>query len=117
MALDLATLSIVLFFISTIQAIVMLFIFRIVHNYPGMNYLLVSCFFTALSGLVFALRSGVISDIPAILISNLSTFLAVFALNIGFSKFLKRDIAKKWLLTILVLFFISFLRSLWSSMM
>lgn len=108
MALDLATLSIVLFFISTIQAIVMLFIFRIVHNYPGMNYLLASCFFTALSGLVFALRSGVMSEIPAILISNLSTFLAVFAFNIGFSKFLQREIAKKWLLTILALFFISF---------
>lgn len=108
MVLDLATLSIVLFFISTIQAIVMLFIFRIVHNYPGMNYLLASCFFTALSGLVFALRSGVISDIPAILISNLSTFLAVYALNIGFSKFLQRDIAKKWLITILILFFTSF---------
>lgn len=108
MALDLATLSIVLFFISTIQAIVMLFIFRIVHNYPGMNYLLASCFFTALSGLVFALRSGVISEIPAILISNLSTFLAVSALNIGISKFLKLDIAKKWLFTLLVLFIITF---------
>ena len=108
MALDLATLSIVLFFISSIQAIVMLFIFRIIHNYPGMNYLLASCFFTALSGLVFALRGSFISDAPAILISNLSTFLAVIALNVGFSKFLGLSIAKKWLLATFLLFFISF---------
>lgn len=108
MALDLATLSIALFFISSIQAIVMLFLFRIIHSYPGMNYILASCLFTALSGLVFALRSSFFSDAPAVLVSNFSTFLAVITLNVGFKKFLGLPIAKKWLLATIHLFFISF---------
>jgi diguanylate cyclase (GGDEF)-like protein/PAS domain S-box-containing protein len=108
MTLDITTLSIALFFISSIQAIVMLFIFRIIQNYPGMNYLLASCFFSATSGLIFAMRSSLLSGSLTILGSNFSSFLAVIALNIGFSRFLGLPLEKKKLFTLMALFLAGF---------
>lgn len=103
MTLDIVTLSIALFFISSIQAIVMLFLFRIIQNYPGMYYLLASCLFSALSGLIFAVCTSLMYKDLAILGSNIFSFLAVTALNIGFTKFLGLQMKKRKLFILIVL--------------
>ena len=100
MTLDIVTLSIALFFISSIQAIVMLFIFRTIQDYPGMYYLLASCISSAVSGLFFVLCTTFICGGLAFLGSNIFCFLAILTLNIGFSKFLglKVEKGKLWIL-------------------
>lgn len=108
MTLDIATLSIALFFISSIQAIVMLFIFRIIQNYPGMYYLLASCIFSAASGLIFALCTSLLCGNLAIMGSNIFTFLAVITLNIGFSKFLGLQVEKRKLFILIALLLTGF---------
>ena len=103
MTLDFPTLSIVLFFISLIQVLIMLFVFRIMKYYPGMNYLLSSCLFSSACGILYALHTTESESIVWILVTNLSFYLSIICLNIGFSKFLNLPVSKWKLLTLTML--------------
>nr|WP_314465044.1 sensor domain-containing diguanylate cyclase [uncultured Clostridium sp.] len=105
MILDLPSISIVLFYISFIQLLIMLFVFRIIKNYPGMNHLLFSCFSSALCGLLYASQYSSFHSSLLVFLSNLSFYFALLGLNIGFSKFLALPVDKKKLLALTLLFF------------
>lgn len=105
MILDIPTIAIVYFYISFIQVLIMLFVFRIIKIYPGMNYLLFSCIFSAVCGLLYAYQY--ISHYGNLLVffSNISFYCSILSLNIGFSRFLDLPVARKKLLLISILFF------------
>lgn len=105
MTLDFPTLSIVLFFISIVQVLIMLFVFRIMKYYPGMNYLLSSCMFSSVCGLLYALHCSDTGGVTWNFLSNLSFYLSIIGLNIGFSKFLNLTVSKWKLLALTSLFF------------
>ncbi|GLB32609.1 hypothetical protein LAD12857_45320 [Lacrimispora amygdalina] len=105
MVLDIPTISIVYFYISFVHVLIMLFVFRIIKNYPGMNCILFSCVSSSFSGFLFALKY--ITDYGSVLVfvSNVFFYLSMLGLNIGFSKFLDLPVAKKKLLALTILFF------------
>jgi diguanylate cyclase (GGDEF)-like protein/PAS domain S-box-containing protein len=105
MVLDIPTIAIVYFYISFIQVLIMLFVFRIIKIYPGMNYLLFSCIFSAVCGLLYACQYGSRYGNLLVFFSNISFYFSILALNIGFSKFLDLPVAKKKLLLLSILFF------------
>lgn len=109
MVLDIPTISIVLFYISFIQLLIMLFAFRIIKNYPGMNYLLFSCFASAVCGLLYAFRTSSVQKDLLIYLSNISLYFSILGLNIGFSKFLGLPVAKGKLLALTFLFLVSYI--------
>ena len=108
MVLDIPTISIVLFYISFIQLFIMLFVFRIIKNYPGMNYLLFSCFASAVCGLLYAIRASSVQGRLLIHLSDFSFYFSILGLNIGFSKFLELPVAKGKLLALTFLFLVSY---------
>lgn len=105
MVLDIPTISIVYFYISFIQVLIMLFVFRIIKNYPGMNYLLLSCIFSAVCGLLHAFQYASLHGDLLVFFSNIFFYFSILVLNIGFTKFLDLPVAKKKLLVLSILFF------------
>lgn len=108
MTLDIITLSFLLFIVSLAQTFIMFLVFRIMKHYPGTSYLFLSCLFSVLSGLLFAIRSYFPFENLFIIVGNFLALLCILFLNIGFGKFLDMTLPKRKFFCIIVLFFLSF---------